>query len=90
MSRCLRVVVHGRVQGVGFRYYTQREAQRLGVRGWVRNLPDATVEALISGEPDQLSAMLAWLRHGPVTANVDRIESIDAEEAETGSSFVIC
>jgi len=70
----LRIFVFGRVQGVGFRYATQREAQRLGVRGWVRNRHDGSVETLIQGDPAQLEAMQAWLEHGPRTAQVLQIK----------------
>ncbi len=74
MRNCLHFRIQGRVQGVGFRYYTQIEARRLGVVGWVRNLLDGSVEAMIGGEPEALAAMQAWLRHGPDLARVDAIE----------------
>jgi len=74
-DRCLHVRVTGRVQGVCFRHYTQQEAERLGVAGWVRNLPDGSVEALLSGNDKQLAAMRAWLTHGPDAARVDSLEA---------------
>ncbi|MDX8404160.1 MAG: acylphosphatase [Mariprofundaceae bacterium] len=68
--RAFNVRVEGRVQGVGFRYYTQQEANRLGIHGWVKNFPDGSVETLICGGEDELNAMLAWLKHGPSSAMV--------------------
>ncbi|MDX8404991.1 MAG: acylphosphatase [Mariprofundus sp.] len=66
--------IHGRVQGVGFRYHTRQEAERLGISGWVRNTSDGCVEVCISGPQPQLDAMQAWLNHGPSMARVDQIE----------------
>lgn len=71
--------MHGVVQGVGFRYLARAEAERLGVVGFVRNLPDGSVEAEVEGEPDAVGRMLDWLRDGPSGARVDRIEVHDAE-----------
>jgi acylphosphatase len=72
-----RMVVHGRVQGVGFRWSCIREADRLGVRGWVRNRPDGTVEAVAEGEVDAVERFVEWLRTGPRPARVDRVEVAD-------------
>lgn len=77
------VVVSGRVHGVFFRDSTRREAQRLGVAGWVRNVDDGTVEAVFEGEADAVEAMLAFCRHGPERAQVDDLE-VDAHEAVEG------
>jgi acylphosphatase len=74
-----RVLVDGRVQGVGFRWRTQQEAQALGVGGWVRNLPDGSVEAHVQGEPPAVEALVAWLRQGPSHARVLRCEVVVAE-----------
>lgn len=65
------VVVSGRVQGVGFRYWTRGEAERLGVRGWVKNRADGRVEAEIEGDPEAVSEMLDALGRGPSFAVVD-------------------
>ena len=74
-----RVVrVSGRVQGVGFRMATAREAGRLGVRGTVRNLLDGTVEADVEGPVEDVEQMLTWLRSGPSSA---RVRSLDVQEA---------
>ena len=65
------VLVRGLVQGVWFRESTRHEATRLGVCGWVRNLPDGRVEAVFEGTPAAVEAMLAWAERGPVHARVD-------------------
>lgn len=72
-----RVRVHGRVQGVGFRWSTREAARRTGVGGAVRNLPDGTVEAEVEGAPGAVDAMLAFLREGPPAAHVT---GVDVEE----------
>lgn len=69
-----RVIVHGRVQGVGFRWYTQATANQLGLGGFVRNLPGGTVEVEFEGEPTAVAEMVSWLRSGPSYAHVTRIE----------------
>ncbi len=74
MKDCLYVSIQGRVQGVGFRYYTQIEARKLGISGWVRNRSDGSVEACICGEAETLAAMQVWLKHGPSFAHVEHIE----------------
>ncbi|MFC7878359.1 acylphosphatase [Isoptericola sp. NPDC057391] len=72
-----RVRVHGRVQGVGFRWSTREAARRTGVTGVVRNLPDGTVEAEVEGPPDAVDAMLAFLREGPPGALVIGVDVED-------------
>ncbi len=70
----LHAIVYGRVQGVNFRHYTEREATRLSLDGWVRNLPDGTVEVEAAGDAASLDAFVSWLHHGPPAARVDRVE----------------
>lgn len=70
----LDVIVRGRVQGVGFRWSARLIADRLGVAGWVRNLPDRSVEAHLEGTADQVNEMVEWLRTGPVGATVESVE----------------
>jgi acylphosphatase len=70
----VRVVASGRVQGVAFRAYTVDEAVRLGVTGWVRNLPDGRVEAVAEGERSAVEAFVGWCRRGPRSARVDDLE----------------
>ena len=69
-----KVTVHGMVQGVGFRYYTVQQAQRLGVTGWVSNEVDGTVAGVFEGTVDAVDALVAWCREGPGYARVDRVE----------------
>jgi len=69
-----RLVIHGRVQGVGFRASLAWQAQKEGVTGWVRNRRDGTVEALVAGSDEAVAAMIAWSRRGPPGARVDRVE----------------
>ncbi len=71
---CRRLVIEGIVQGVGFRYAFQAQAVRLGLSGWVRNRRDGTVEAVVSGTPDAVEAMIAWAHAGPPSARVTRVE----------------
>ncbi|MGE5161784.1 MAG: acylphosphatase [Betaproteobacteria bacterium] len=70
-----RLVIRGLVQGVGFRHATRGEAQRLGLRGWVRNCADGSVEAVAAGDDAHLDALERWVRRGPPAA---RVESVDA------------
>jgi len=65
-----RAVISGRVQGVFFRMETLREAERRGVRGWVRNRPDGTVEAVFEGQTSDVTAVLEWCRQGPPLSKV--------------------
>ena len=69
----VRVVVDGRVQGVWYRQSCQREAEEQGVAGWVRNNDDGSVEAVLEGEPDAVSRVLEWMRHGPTHAMVTSV-----------------
>jgi acylphosphatase len=72
-----RVVVTGRVQGVWFRESCRREAESLGVTGWVRNRADGAVEAAFQGESAAVLAMVAWCRTGPPPAEVDHVDVVD-------------
>ncbi|HEV2593938.1 MAG TPA: acylphosphatase [Sphingomicrobium sp.] len=68
-----QVRVTGRVQGVAFRAWTQKSAEELGVRGWVRNCTDGSVEAHLEGDEDLLDELIARMRHGPPFAHVDEL-----------------
>ena len=70
----LHVRVVGMVQGVGFRWFVRERARRLGLAGWVRNLPDGSVEVLASGDPDQLELLRGELQRGPQGAVVQGLE----------------
>lgn len=78
-TKALRVRISGRVQGVSFRYWTQREAEMLGLSGWVRNEPDGTVSALIKGAAPAVDAMLDKFRQGPRAAAVSGVTSEAAD-----------
>ena len=73
-DQAMHVVVHGRVQGVGFRWSAVREARRLGVRGTVSNRGDGSVEVTAEGRPAALEALLAWLRRGPPGSRVSDVD----------------
>jgi len=89
MQECWHVRISGRVQGVGFRYHTEQEARRLGIRGWVRNCPDGSVEALICGEQTAIATMKRWLHHGPLHASVEHAEFVEADTSNTPSGFSV-
>ncbi len=72
------VIIRGRVQGVGFRAFVEIEAERLSLRGWVRNRRDNSVEALFAGPVPDVDAMIAVCRRGPTSARVDDIAIRDA------------
>ena len=76
-----RVVVHGYVQGVGFRYSVRERARQRGLSGWVSNRHDGSVEAVFEGADDAVEALVAFMRDGPRGAEVDDVD-ITAEEAE--------
>ena len=84
-----RYVVRGRVQGVGFRWFVEREAHMLGIAGWVRNNHDGSVEVLAQGTRDQLSGLHSRLRAGPRAARVDEVEVSEAKAVAGLSSFRI-
>ena len=65
-----KLIIKGMVQGVNFRYYTQREAQKRNLTGWVRNLPDGSVAALFEGDENEVESMIQWCRSGPPSAQV--------------------
>ena len=73
MTELRRLVISGRVQGVGFRYSMAAQARALGVTGWVRNRRDGSVEAMVAGSAEQVAAMIAWSRQGPAGATVEHV-----------------
>lgn len=79
-DECYRFIVSGRVQGVYFRQSSVNQARQLGLRGWVRNLPDGRVEGIASGEAAALQSFKAWLRRGPAAARVDGLQWIAVDE----------
>ena len=85
-QRCVRLRIRGRVQGVFYRDSTRREAQRLGLRGWVRNRSNGSVEAVALGPPERIAALIDWCHEGPPLARVAEVavteEAGDADEPE--------
>jgi acylphosphatase len=81
-----RVIVHGRVQGVGFRFSLARAADARGVAGWARNRPDGTLEAVFEGDPDAVKSLVRFSQEGPRGAEVDRVEVFE-EDPEGLSRF---
>jgi acylphosphatase len=77
-----RILLRGRVQGVGFRHFTRKTAEQLGVTGWVKNLPDGGVLAVVQGTPSQVNAMIARLKEGPRYANVISVDITPVETQE--------
>ena len=89
MIRGMRARVHGRVQGVGFRFFVAREAERLGVRGYARNLSDGSVEVVATGGATALSALLLRLGQGPRGGSVDSVEHADLDPVPEFEAFDI-
>ena len=85
----LEVVVRGRVQGVAFRWYTQREARRLGLTGWVRNRPDGSVRLLAEGPRAALYLLWEWTARGPDRARIDGREVHRGEASGRFTDFTI-
>jgi acylphosphatase len=82
-TRVIRhVMVQGRVQGVGFRAFVEREALRCGVEGWVRNRRDGSVEAVFAGDAAIVAAMIEACRRGPAVSRVDALDQRDGTEDE--------
>ena len=84
--RTVHVLIHGRVQGVGFRAWTQHQAELHGLTGWVRNRRDGSVEAVFSGPGDMVEATLKACGQGPRESVVERVEPTEDGEAATGPS----
>ncbi len=79
-----KLIIKGIVQGVNFRYYTQREARKNNLTGWVRNLPDGSVAALFEGEEEDVEMMIQWCRHGPPSS---RVTELIAQKEEFRGEF---
>jgi acylphosphatase len=88
-AQARRFVVRGRVQGVGFRWFVEREAHMLGVSGWVRNNADGSVEVLAMGTREQLLGLRSRLQQGPRAARVDAVEEKEAKPVAGLNSFRI-
>ena len=85
----LEATVNGRVQGVSFRYYTQQEARRLGVTGWVANQEDGSVKVVAQGTEDALGNLAKFLQRGPSMARVDQVNISWVEAVKRFAQFKI-
>lgn len=85
----VHVIVTGRVQGVNYRWALREQARARGVRGWVRNRPDGSVEAVLQGPEADVNAILAWMQRGPPGAAVAevRVQPTEPQERYTGFSI---
>jgi acylphosphatase len=88
-SMCRHLLISGRVQGVGFRMNTLHQANRLGVHGWVRNLPDDRVEVLAWGEKQAVERFVEWCRRGPTHARVANVEVNEGSPDPALTGFVV-
>jgi acylphosphatase len=88
-AQARRFVVRGRVQGVGFRWFVEREAHILQIAGWVRNDPDGSVEVLAIGTREQLAGLRSRLQEGPRAARVDDVEEFEADPVAGLNSFQV-
>ncbi len=92
-ERCIRARIRGRVQGVGYRAWTERQAIARGLEGWVRNRADGSVEAVFAGEADAVASMAEALSRGPHRAEASGVEIVEEDRsalAETfGARFVV-
>ncbi len=86
--KTMLVKVEGRVQGVWFRDFTQKQARKLGLAGWVCNRLDGSVETEFTGEEESIKAMLGWLQQGSPQSRVDKVSMLETN-AETASSIPI-
>ncbi|HEY2431483.1 MAG TPA: acylphosphatase [Vicinamibacterales bacterium] len=89
MRTARRFLITGRVQGVGFRWFTHDAAAREGIHGWVRNLPDGAVEAFAEGDAESLQRLEAALRRGPASARVETFVTEDHPPAGRFTEFEI-
>lgn len=87
--KATHVIVEGRVQGVWFRDSTRRQALTFNLTGWVRNLPDGSVEAMLYGAEADVSSMLEWLKEGSPQSRVDRLQIKERASSEQLDSFEI-
>ena len=85
----IHAIVSGKVQGVYYRASTVKQASALGLRGWVRNMPDGRVEFEAEGEDSEVRALLAWAAGGPTLARVDNINSKDIPTLKNETGFVV-
>ncbi|MFP8488902.1 acylphosphatase [Gracilimonas sp. Q87] len=83
------IYITGRVQGVGFRHFTRKNAENLGVKGWVKNLSDGRVEAVFQGTENKVKELIERCKEGPRSSYVKDIEVSDADDSKDHSSFEV-
>lgn len=83
------IYITGRVQGVGFRHFTRKNADRLGINGWVKNLPDGRVEAIFQGPEDRVEELIDRCKDGPISSYVKDMEVSEADETKDHTSFEV-
>ena len=88
MLKCAKLKIFGRVQGVFFRDFTEEKAAEFVIVGWVKNMPDGTVEAIIQGEEDNINKMIACCHEGPSSAQVEEIK-VEWMESSLCDSFEV-
>jgi acylphosphatase len=86
-TRALHLVVNGRVQGVGFRWFTRNTGRELGLTGRVRNLPDGRVEIWVAGDPQRLTTFVERMREGPPAARVSTIDERELSPVPSWDGF---
>lgn len=74
MKKNVHITINGKVQGIWFRANTKQKAEQLGITGWVKNIPNGSVEAIFEGEENCIKEMIDWCQHGPPQAKVENIE----------------
>lgn len=89
MSRQVRILVSGRVQGVYFRAFTQKQANKLDINGFAKNLPDGRVEVLATGTDAAVEKLIQWCHKGPITAKVDRVTTEEVNLPDLPAGFEI-
>jgi len=83
------IVVHGRVQGVGFRYFVQKKANELGIKGWVRNRPDGSVQAVAIGDENSIQTFIGHLETGPALSRVDNLSKYKSDKLSDFDTFKV-
>lgn len=83
------IFITGRVQGVGFRHFTRKNADKIGITGWVKNLPDGRVEALFQGPEQKVNKLIDRCKEGPISAYVKEIDVNKAEDTKDHDSFEV-
>lgn len=85
----VNIKIYGEVQGVFFRHNTKKIADKLGIKGWVRNCPDETVQVIAEGNNDKIRVLINWCRRGPIGSKVRKVEVIEKEYRDEFKDFSI-